>query len=335
MKHLHFSFIVPVYNRPKEIEELLESLTKIEDDFEVLIIEDGSTETSEHVIEEYKTKLKLKYFSKSNSGPGDSRNFGMKKAKGNYYIILDSDVILPNTYLSEVREALHAYHFDCFGGPDRAHQNFSDTQKAIDYVMTSFLTTGGIRGSKNSKISTTYEPRSFNMGLSKEAFQETQGFSDIHPGEDPDLSIRLKQKGFNVGYIPKAFVYHKRRIDFSKFKTQVNKFGLVRPILLKRYPNTAKITYWFPSVYVVVLVLSLFFIVFDYHFIAYFLSLYLFLLLIDASVTHKSLKIGLLTLWATQIQFFGYGLGFLNSYFKIHILNKNPREVFPKLFFQK
>lgn len=335
MKQMHFSFIVPVYNRPKEIEELLESLAKIEDEFEVVIVEDGSTETSEQIIHHYQDKLKLQYFKKKNSGPGDSRNFGMKKAKGNYFIILDSDVILPENYLKEVKKALSAYHFECFGGPDHAHQNFSDTQKAIDYVMTSFLTTGGIRGSRNSKISKTYEPRSFNMGLSKEAFEETQGFSDLHPGEDPDLSIRLKQKGFNVGYIPKAFVYHKRRIDFGKFKTQVNKFGLVRPILLKKYPKTAKITYWFPSVYAIAAILALFFIIFDYHFIAYFLSLYLFLILIDASVTHKSLKIGLLSLWATQIQFFGYGFGFLNSYYKIHILNKNPREAFPKLFFKK
>ena len=117
---LNFSIIIPVYNRPNEIDELLESLTKqdFSDDFEVLVIEDGSTEKSESIVEKYTSKLNLKYFYKENSGAGASRNFGMEKANGNYFIILDSDVIVPKHYLSEVSKALNSNFIDAFGGPD-------------------------------------------------------------------------------------------------------------------------------------------------------------------------------------------------------------------------
>jgi glycosyltransferase involved in cell wall biosynthesis len=245
-----FSFIIPVYNRPDEIQELLESFVNLNGihDYEIVIIEDGSTITSNEVVMQYEEQLNITYFFKENSGPGDSRNYGMRKAKGNYFIILDSDCILPEQYLNEVIKALQKEYIDCYGGPDAAHDSFNNLQKAINFSMTSIITTGGIRGNKNSVDA--FQPRSFNMGLSKIAFEATGGFGRIHPGEDPDLSIRLWQKGFKTALFSDAFVFHKRRISWSKFYTQVNKFGMVRPILNKWHPETKKITYWFPTAFI-------------------------------------------------------------------------------------
>ena len=222
--NLHFSIVVPVYNRPQEVLELLESLRAqcYEQPYEIVIVEDGSTETSEEVMKAF-TDLNISYYFKENSGPGASRNYGMQRAKGNYYLILDSDCVLPEDYLSSVENALTARYTDFFGGPDAAHEDFTTLQKAINYAMTSFLTTGGIRGRK--KATTNFEPRSFNMGISKEAFEASKGFGNIHPGEDPDLSIRLWQMGYTSQLIPEAYVFHKRRISWSKFYMQVKKFG--------------------------------------------------------------------------------------------------------------
>ena len=333
MIELHFSFIIPVYNRPDEIQELLKSLSELEDTFEVIIVEDGSENTCEQIVKSYEDQLNIVYFFKNNTGPGDSRNYGMSKAKGNYFIILDSDVIVPKGYLTAVREALHFKFLDCYGGSDRALDSFSSTQKAIDYAMTSILTTGGIRGTVQSKVSRSYEPRSFNMGISKSAFLESKGFGKIHPGEDPDLSIRLKALGFKVGYISGAHVYHKRRTDLSKFSKQINKFGLVRPILLHRYPDSSKLTFWFPSFYTLGLVIGFLFLIVQLHFVLYFYALYFFLVFIDSLINYKSLKIAFLSVAATNIQFISYGLGFILSYYKIHILKKNPEKTFPNLFF--
>ena len=228
---MFFSIVVPVYNRPDEIQELLESieLQQFNELFEIIIVEDGSTISCEPIVDKFKEKLNISYYLKYNSGPGDSRNFGMQLAKGDYFIIFDSDCIIPPNYLTEVSNSLKNNYVDCFGGPDSAHKSFSDLQKAINFSMTSFLTTGGIRG--GSEKMTTFQPRSFNMGISKKAFEASKGFSNIHPGEDPDLSIRLWDLGFKTKLIPTAFVYHKRRIDWDKFYIQVNKFGKVRPIL--------------------------------------------------------------------------------------------------------
>ncbi|MBQ0739756.1 glycosyltransferase, partial [Aquimarina celericrescens] len=194
-------------------------------------VEDGSHISCKDVVDDFSKKLNISYYFKENSGPGDSRNFGMNKAKGNYYIILDSDVIVPDNYLKTISKALSENYLDCYGSGDKALESFSSVQKAIDYTMTSILTTGGIRGGKQSKISRSYEPRSFNMGISKAAFLDSGGFGRIHPGEDPDLSIRLRKLKFKVGFIHGVHVYHKRRTDFKKFSQQVYKFGLARPIL--------------------------------------------------------------------------------------------------------
>ena len=257
MNNLNFSFIIPVFNRPDEIKELLESLSKLQYNrtFEVVIVEDGSTLSSKDVIAAYNEKLRISYYQKKNSGPGDSRNFGMQNAKGNYFIILDSDCIIPSQYLVEIEKELQKEFVHCYGGPDAAHESFSLVQKAINYVMTSLFTTGGIRG--NKRALGKFQPRSFNMGISKEAFEVTQGFGNIHPGEDPDLTFRIWKAGYTTRLFAKAYVYHKRRIDWAKFYKQVYKFGMVRPILNKWHPTTSKLTYWFPSLFLLGLLLSI------------------------------------------------------------------------------
>lgn len=331
---LQFSFIIPVYNRPDEIEELLQSFVALKNTtpFEVVIVEDGSTVDSKTIIEQFKNKLDISYFYKENSGPGDSRNFGMQKAKGNYFIILDSDCILPSHYLTEVEKSLKANYVDCFGGPDAAHDSFTKLQKAINFSMTSFITTGGIRG--NKKSINTFQPRSFNMGISKEAFIKSKGFGRIHPGEDPDLSIRLWNLDYKTRLIPQAFVYHKRRISWSKFYTQVNKFGMVRPILNKWHPSTKKITYWFPTLFCLGFIVSitLLFLNIKWAIIGY--LVYFVIAFFTALISTKNIAVSLLSLVAIVIQFFGYGYGFLKSTLSVEIFNKDPENHFPKLFFK-
>lgn len=334
MHDLSYSFIIPVYNRPNEIDELLQSFTLLEGNFnyEIVIIEDGSNETSEEVIEKYNSILNISYYFKANSGPGDSRNFGMRKAKGNYFIILDSDVILPSNYLLEVDTYLEKEFFHCFGGPDAADESFTSLQKAINFSMTSVLTTGGIRGNKSN--TKNFQPRSFNLGLSEDAFIATKGFGKIHPGEDPDLVLRLWKLGYKTSFIPDATVYHKRRISWRKFYNQVYKFGSVRPILNKWHPEYNKITFWFPSLFMIGLVVSTISAIMGHHHLIILYLLYFCLLFITALISTKSLKISLLSIFATIVQFYGYGRGFLVSSLKILFIKKPMEDIFPKLFFR-
>jgi glycosyltransferase involved in cell wall biosynthesis len=331
---LSFSFIIPVYNRPIEIEELLESFLTLKGNYsyEIVIVEDGSTITSKAIVDKYIDKLDISYYFKSNSGPGDSRNFGMQHAKGNYFIILDSDCLLPSHYLQEVEASLKLNYVDCFGGPDKAHHSFSNLQKAIDFSMTSVITTGGIRGNKSSLDK--FQPRSFNMGLSKLAFEATKGFGNIHPGEDPDLSIRLWDLGFKTTLFPEAYVYHKRRISWSKFYKQVNKFGSVRPILNKWHPQTKKITYWFPTMFFIGVIIALVLTLFNLFLPLYLVLFYYCLIFIVAVLKTKNIIIAFQALLAVSIQFFGYGYGFLKSTILLHFKSEKPEVIFPHLFFK-
>jgi len=330
---MNFSFIIPVYNRPDEIEELLHSLAKqnYDHDFEIVIVEDGSSIPCEEVINTFRDKLNISYFFKENSGPGDSRNFGMKNAKGDYFLILDSDCILPSNYLSEAEKALTENFADCFGGPDNALDSFTDIQKAINFAMTSLLTTGGIRGG-SEKID-KFQPRSFNMGLSKKAFEASNGFGNIHPGEDPDLSIRLWKMNFETKLFSKVFVYHKRRIDWSKFYKQVNKFGKARPILNSWYPEYNKLTYFFPSAFLVGFLFSILFFIFGIELFLILYGIYFIAILISSTIKNRSFSIGILSVFAVAMQFYGYGIGFIKSYFNIILLKKKPQSAFPELFF--
>lgn len=336
--NLFLSIIIPVYNRPEEVHELLESFLHqtYQDIYEILIVEDGSDRKSDEVVKEFTGKLPLHYFSKENTGPGDSRNFGMSRANGNYFVLLDSDCIVPNNYLSAIAKSLNHSYVDCFGGPDTAHASFSNIQKAINYAMTSWLTTGGIRGHKNAREN--FQPRSFNMGLSKEAFEKSGGFGNIHPGEDPDLSLRLRALGMKTKLIPEAVVFHKRRINFKKFYQQVRKFGMVRPILNKWHPSTSKITYWFPSVFCIGLVVMGILLFVKKPWGMYILGLYtayIVLLFLDASLKNRSLVIGLMGVLAVLVQFVGYGSGFLKSIILTTFSKKEPQLLFPNLFFDK
>ncbi|WP_284652216.1 glycosyltransferase [Flavobacterium terrisoli] len=331
---MYFSIIIPVYNRPDEIKELLESLliSDFGKPYEIVIVEDGSSIPCKEEIEHFKNKLNISYYFKENSGPGDSRNYGMKIAKGDYFIIFDSDCIIPKQYLSEVEKELTTNYVDCFGGSDAALDSFSSIQKAINFAMTSFLTTGGIRGG-SEKLS-KFQPRSFNMGISKKAFMASNGFGNIHPGEDPDLSIRLWKLGFNTRLFAKAFVYHKRRIDWDKFSTQVNKFGKARPILDSWYPEYSKLTFFFPTLFILCFAIALFLFLFGMPFPLLCYAFYYLLILIFATIQNKSLEIGLLSVIAVTKQFFGYGRGFLESFVKIKIQKQKPEEAFPELFFK-
>ena len=317
---LEFSIIIPVYNRPNEIKELLDSIVHqdFEDDFEVLVIEDGSSQTSEEICNSFTDQINIQYFFKENTGAGMSRNYGMVRATGNYFIILDSDVILPKTYLKSVKDQLTKKFTEAFGGPDAAHTSFSKLQKAINYSMTSFLTTGGIRGKKNGVG--TFQLRSFNLGLSKKAFEKTNGFSDMKIAEDIDLTFRLWKAGFETQLITDAFVYHKRRTSLSQFLKQTYQFGKARPKLNQKYPGSGKITFWFPSLFLIGLDLSILLAFFGEFtglgvYYVYFLVVFL-----DASFAN-GVRLGILAIITTFTQFLGYGYGFLESIFGLDTSN--------------
>lgn len=329
-----YSIIIPVYNRPVEVEELLDSL--LEQDyanFEVIIVEDGSTEPSLEVVKRYQDRIDIQYFFKPNTGPGDSRNYGMAKATGDYIVLFDSDCLIPSNYFREVEKGLNVRQLDAYGGPDAAHESFSVVQKAINYAMTSFFTTGGIRGKE--KNLDNFTPRSFNMGVSKAVYEKVGGFSDVHPGEDPDWSYRIMDAGFKTGLIPKAYVYHKRRIDFKKFRLQVYKFGVVRNILMAWHPTKFKPVFLLPTLFLLGSVLLLILAVLSSVWWLFPLGLLAGLLFADALVTTGKLEIALRAVPASFMQLYGYGWGFLQGYVKIHLMGMAPREAFPGMFFKK
>jgi glycosyltransferase involved in cell wall biosynthesis len=302
-----------VYNRPQEIEELLESLTKqtYTKQFEVIVVEDGSENISKEIVESFSSALNIQYFLKNNTGAGASRNFGMQNATGNYFIIFDSDCIIPPNYLVEVEKALNEKYTDAYGGADAAHDSFTVIQKAINYSMTSFFTTGGIRG--NKKAVDKFQPRSFNLGISKKAFEVTQGFSKMKIGEDIDLTFRLWENNFETQFIENAFVYHKRRSTFEQFFKQTFAFGNGRPFLNKKYPGTAKITYWFPTLFSLMLLFSLVCLVFDIQLFTLLFVIYFTLLFLDSLLKNKNIAVAFVSIITTLIQFFGYGFGFLKG----------------------
>ncbi|MDB5272523.1 MAG: glycosyl transferase family 2 [Chitinophagaceae bacterium] len=327
------SIIVPVYNRPSEVDELLHSLTEQSvKDVEVIIVEDGSTVTCEHVVNKYSSLLNIHYYFKNNSGPGQSRNYGCEKATGNYYIFLDSDCVLPPRYIEVVQTTLQHHFTDAFGGPDQAHDQFTSLQKAINYAMTSFFTTGGIRGG-GEKLDKFY-PRSFNMGYSKKVYEETNGFSNMRFGEDIDMSIRILKKGFKTTLIKEAYVFHKRRTRLKQFFKQVYNSGIARINLYKRYPKSLKIVHFFPSLFVLG---SLFLLLLSLTVCSYFLApllLLTILLFFDATLKNKSILIGLLAVVASYIQLTGYGTGFLVACWKRIVWGKDEFSAFANNFYK-
>jgi len=328
---MKLSIIVPVYNRPDQIEELLNSLAKqdFSENFQTVIVEDGSSIDCKSVVEKYKN-LDICYFYKPNSGPGDSRNFGMQKASGTYFIILDSDCVLPQNYLSQIKQALENNYTDCFGGVDDSKTEFSDIQKAINFAMTSAFTTGGIRGA--SEKLTKFQPRSFNMGISKKAFETSKGFSSLHPGEDPDLAMRLWDLGFQTKLFKNVKVYHKRRISWYDFFVQVNKFGKARVVLNKWHPKYTKPIFFLPSLFLSGFVVAVLLLLFNYLFLFWLYGFYFAICGVLSTIKNKSVLIGCLSIWAVAVQFFGYGIGFLKAFYLINILNRKPEKALSELF---
>ncbi|PCH76936.1 MAG: glycosyl transferase family 2 [Flavobacteriaceae bacterium] len=309
---LKYSIIVPVFNRPQEIKELLESLEKQHHkEFEVIIVEDGSDIDAKDIVASFEDTLNIRYFFKPNSGAGQSRNYGMERATGNYFLILDSDVIVPEGYIAAIEKRLKTNFTDAFGGPDAAHPSFSLLQKAIDYSMTSMMTTGGIRGNKRAK--NKFQPRSFNLGISKIAFEKTQGFSKMKIGEDIDLSFRLWELGFETQLIEEAYVFHKRRSTLKQFYQQTNNFGYARPFLNKKFPNTGKITYWFPTVFILLFLIALLGYAMGATFLISCFGVYFCILFIGCMFRYKDVIVATLCCITTLVQFTGYGLGFLKA----------------------
>ena len=317
---MKYSIVVPVYNRPDEVDELLESLSsQTFKDFEVVIVEDGSKITCKDVCEKYASILDLHYYYKENSGPGQSRNYGVERARGEYVLIVDSDAVAPHGFMQAIDDELQRQPSDAWGGPDAAHESFTDVQKAISYAMTSFFTTGGIRGGK--KQLDKFYPRSFNLGIRREAYLALGGFSKTRfskmslYGEDIDFSIRIYKAGYSCRLFPEAWVWHKRRTDFHKFWRQVYNSGYARVNLWRMYPEALKPVHALPSVFTVGVAALLLLAPFTCALSLVLLLLYALLILIDSSIQSKSLKVGLLSVAAVFVQLIGYGIGFLESLF--------------------
>ena len=352
---MRYSIIVPVYNRPDEVDELLDSLTRQTfTDFEVIIVEDGSAVPCKTVCDKYTGRLAIRYFMKPNSGPGQSRNYGVERATGDYVLILDSDVVVPAGYLQAVDDELRREPCEAFGGPDRAADTFTPTQKAISYSMTSFFTTGGIRGGKK-KLDKCY-PRSFNMGVRRDVYNKLGGFSKMRFGEDIDFSIRIFKAGCRCRLFPGAWVYHKRRTDFRKFWRQVFNSGIARINLYKKYPESLKLVHLLPMAFTVgvFFLLALFVAgpILGHTVIKSYLDpdppvgglisvaallpllLYSLLILIDSSLKNHSLYIGLLSVRAAFTQLMGYGCGFLKAWWQRCVLGKGEFEAYKKNFYK-
>jgi glycosyltransferase involved in cell wall biosynthesis len=321
---MFFSLIIPLYNRPQEIDELLKTLTKQTYlQFEVLIIEDGSKQDAKAIVENYANKLDIKYFFKENAGQGFARNFGFERAKGDYFIIFDSDILVPANYLEIVKNYLYEHHLDAFGGPDAAHDSFTPIQKAISYAMTSPFTTGGIRG--NKKHIGQFHPRSFNMGVSRQVYEQVGGFILTRLGEDIEYSIRIHENGFKIGLIPEAKVYHKRRTSFSQFYKQLHFFGRARINIYKHFPNELKLVHFFPAVFTCGLIATLIFNLLGWYlgYLGSFLYFLFFVLIFFHSWSvNKSIKVAFLSIISSFIQLTAYGLGFMQDFVKRVILGK-------------
>ena len=329
---MKYSFIIPVYNRPDEVDELLDSLTRQTiRDFEVVVVEDGSSIPCKDVVDNYADRLSIHYYNKENSGPGQTRNYGVERANGEYMLILDSDCILPENYLKEVEAELQRKQADAFGGPDRAHESFTDVQKAINYAMTSFFTTGGIRGGKK-KLDKFY-PRSFNMGVRKDVYLALGGFSKMRFGEDIDFSIRIFKGGYQCRLFPEAWVWHKRRTDLKKFFKQVHNSGIARINLYKKYPESLKLVHMLPALFTLGVVFLLLASLLWGGSLSL-LVLFALIVFVDSTLQNKSLKIGLLSIAASFIQLTGYGTGFLRAWWKRCVCGKSEFAAFEKNFYK-
>ncbi len=322
---MFFSIIIPLYNRPQEIDELLESLTRqTYTRFEVLVLEDGSKLDAKDVVEKYKSKLDLRYYAKENEGQGFTRNFGFKLAKGDYFVIFDSDCLIPSDYLEIVNNYILEHRLDAYGGPDAAHQSFTPVQKAISYSMTSPFTTGGIRG--NKKHIGQFHPRSFNMGISREVWEKVGGFILTRLGEDIEYSIRIHNNGFKIGLIPGAKVYHKRRTNFFRFYKQLHFFGRARINVFTHFPQELRAVHFFPAAFTLFLVLTVILNLLNLSLAKLcntFLIVYILLIFFHSLIVNKAVKVAFLSIFAALVQLTAYGLGFMQDFWKRVIFKRS------------
>lgn len=329
------SIVVAIFNRKDELFELLNSLiSQTDKNFEVIIVDDGSLVDLLPTVETFSKMLEIQYFKKENSGPGLSRNYGANRAKNDWLVFVDSDVIVEKDYIENIKKNLEKTNCAAFGGADKAHKGFNILQKAISYSMTSVFTTGGIRGSK--KAVTRFQPRSFNMGVNKEIFLKIGGFSEMRIGEDPDLSMTIWENGFQTAFFDDIGVYHKRRTDLGKFSKQVYQFGCARPILNQRHPNYVKPTFWFPALFLLGYIagfIEYFFLQKGFVLACY--GFYTIIIFFHALFLTKNIGIAAQAIITTYVQMFSYGFGFLESWFKLNILKMKPEAAFPKHFHQK
>lgn len=330
---MQFSIIIPVYNRPDEIDELLESLTlQNSTDFEVLVVEDGSKNTCKSICEKYNNQLQLSYFFKENEGPALTRNYGAKYAKGKWLIFFDSDCHLPNHYFTALTDFLDKNDVQVFGGSDRDHPSFTRIQKAISYAMTSFFTTGGIRGGKKSLEN--FKPRSFNMGIKKTAFEQVGGFGKMRFGEDIDLSLRLMEAGFKSALVEEAYVYHKRRTNYRQFFKQIYNSGMARVELSRLHPGSMKIVHLLPLAFLLGHFFVFFMSVFNSNLWGFLPQIFAFTILIDSLIRFKSISTAFHSLIASYVQLFSYGLGFIDGWWKNKILRKHAKGAFVEKFYE-
>lgn len=315
-----YSVIVPVYNRIDEVEDLLQSLTKQSfTDFETIIVEDGSTMPCEDTVKKFQDRIDVKYYFKDNEGRSIARNHGIERASGDYFIFFDSDCVIPENYFEILDKRLKTTPLDCFGGPDAAHSSFTPVQKAISFAMTSFLTTGGIRGGKIQLEK--FVPRSFNMGYSRKVYERVGGFREMF-SEDIDMSTRIRMAGFSIGLISDAEVYHKRRVDFGKFWRQVHVFGMSRITLKLLYPDSLKIVHTLPALAVIIglILVGLGITLSPWWLLP--LAIYIIAIFFAACISTRSIGIALLAIPASVIQILGYGTGFILAYFTKILLGR-------------
>ncbi len=327
-----YSFIIPVYNRGEELEELLETISsQTHKNFDVIVVDDGSDSPCQNITNKFEDKLDVKYIFQENSGPGMARNKALEYSNSEWLIFLDSDCLLPDNYLEIVNTNINKYQFDCFGGPDKAHNSFNTIQKAIGYAMSSTLTTGGIRGGKE-KLDKFY-PRSFNLGVKRSVFIDLKGFSNMRFGEDLDFSMRLLSKGYKTMLIKNAFVYHKRRNNFKSFFKQVFNSGIARINLEYQHPKTLKFVHTLPTMFILTHILLLLCAVFN---LAFLLLLLLFpiIVFIDSFYKIKDIKSAFYSILASYTQLFGYGLGFIYAFYNRKILKKGEFHSFTKNFYK-
>ncbi len=338
---IFISVITPSYNRASELEHLMRSISAQSIDhnlFELIISDDGSTDDTEALINSWQEKasFSIKYISQENKGPGAARNHGLEKSIGELILFIDSDCEAHPKWIETIVDEYHKSEFDACGGPDGGKKDFTLLQKAIDYSMTSFFTTGGMRGHSEKMISKFY-PRTHNMGVKRDKYEAVGGFGNLRHGQDIEFSHRIRTSGGKIRFIKNALVYHRRRTSLRQFIKQVFNWGVARINLGKIDTAMLEPVHFLPSLSIL---LSLFIILIIYQldwgiseiFLLFFSPLSIICLL--GALNKKDLRVFPILLLVIPIQIFGYGLGFLQAYIRRFIFNEAELVGFKKNYYK-